>query len=94
MLVTTSDGLVGYRRKGGVAGNELVPDLAVALPAPTNDGVTYTFHIRSGIRYSNGALLRASDFRRGLQRAFKLPGMAIDLGSITEREVPCASGEL
>ena len=83
LLVTTSDGLVGYRREGGVAGNELVPDLAVALPAPTNDGVTYTFHIRSGIRYSNGALLRASDFRRGLQRAFKLPGMAIDLGSIT-----------
>ena len=74
VLVMTSDGLVGYRREGGVAGNELVPDLAVALPAPTDKGLTYTFHIRSGIRYSNGVPLRASDFRRGLQRAFKVGG--------------------
>jgi peptide/nickel transport system substrate-binding protein len=70
VLAITSDGLVGYRRERGVAGSELVPDLAVALPAPTDNGLTYTFHIRSGIRYSNGMSLRASDFRRGLQRAF------------------------
>ena len=72
VLVMTSDGLVGYRREGGVAGNALIPDLAVALPAPTNNGLTYTFQIRSGIRYSNGVLLRASDFRRGLERSFRL----------------------
>jgi YVTN family beta-propeller protein len=75
VLVMTSDGLVGYRRAGGVAGSELVPDLAVALPAPTDNGLTYTFRIRSGIRYSNGALLRASDFRRGLDRAFRVFGV-------------------
>jgi ABC-type transport system substrate-binding protein/class 3 adenylate cyclase len=88
VLVMTSDGLVGYRRSGGVAGNELVPDLAVSLPAPTDNGLTYTFHIRSGIRYSNGVPLRASDFVRGVERAFKLlaspsGGTATDLGSIT-----------
>jgi peptide/nickel transport system substrate-binding protein len=70
----TSDGLVGYGRVGGVAGNELVPDLAVALPAPTDHGLTYTFHIRSGIRYSNGVPLRATDFRRGLERAYEVGG--------------------
>ena len=74
VLVMTSDGLVAYRREGGIAGNELVPDLAVALPAPTDNGLTYTFHIRSGIRYSNGVLLRASDFRHGLERAFTVFG--------------------
>jgi peptide/nickel transport system substrate-binding protein len=74
VLVMTSDGLVAYRHAGGVAGNELVPDLAVSLPAPTDGGLTYTFHIRSGIRYSNGIPLRASDFLRGLQRAFKVGG--------------------
>jgi YVTN family beta-propeller protein len=79
VLVMTSDGLVGYRREGGVAGNELVPDLAVALPAPTDNGLTYTFHLRSGIRYSNGVSLRASDFRRGLERSIRLFGTAIDL---------------
>jgi YVTN family beta-propeller protein len=83
VLVMTSDGLVGYRREGGVAGNELVPDLAVALPAPTDDGLTYTFQIRSGIRYSNGVLLRASDFRRGLERAFRVGGGPVaDLGLV------------
>ena len=70
----TSDGLVGYRRTGGVAGDELVPDLAVALPEPTDKGLTYTFHLRSGIRYSTGVPLRASDFRRGLERAYKVGG--------------------
>ena len=72
VLTMTSDGLVGWRRVGGVAGDELVPDLAAGLPAPTDDGLTYTFQIRPGIRYSNGVPLRASDFRRGLQRAFRL----------------------
>jgi YVTN family beta-propeller protein len=72
VLAMTSDGLVGYRRQGGVAGNGLVPDLAVALPAPTDNGLTYTFRIRSGIRYSNGVPLRASDFPRGLERSFEL----------------------
>ena len=83
VLVSTSDGLAGYRREGGVVGNQLVPDLAVTLPAPTDNGLIYTFHIRSGIRYSNGVLLRASDFRRGLERAFKVGGgPAGDLGLI------------
>jgi peptide/nickel transport system substrate-binding protein len=68
----TSDGLVGYRRTEGVAGAALVPDLAVALPVPTDQGRTYRFQIRSGIHYSNGAIVRPSDFRRGLERAFKL----------------------
>jgi YVTN family beta-propeller protein len=77
VLTMTSDGLVGWRRVGGVAGNELVPDLAVSLPAPTDNGLTYTFHIRPGIRYSNGVPVRASDFRRGLQRAFRLNDYAL-----------------
>jgi peptide/nickel transport system substrate-binding protein len=83
----TSDGLVGFRREGGIAGNQLVPDLALALPKPTDNGLTYTFHIRSGIRYSNGARLRASDFRRGLERAFKVGnGPAPDLALIAGAE--------
>ena len=73
-MVTTSDGLVGYRRTGGIAGSALVPDLAVGLPAPTDNGLTYTFRIRSGIRYSDGVVVRASDFRRGLERAFRVGG--------------------
>jgi YVTN family beta-propeller protein len=62
------DGLTAFRRSGGAAGLTLVPDLAMTLPRPTGGGTTYTFTLRRGIRYSNGNLVRASDFRRGVQR--------------------------
>ena len=44
--------LVGYNHVAGAAGNTLIPDLATSLPAPTNGGKTYTFHIRSGVKFS------------------------------------------
>ena len=70
MLSLTNDGLVGYRRVAGLAGDELVPDLATALPVPTDGGRTYTFRLRSGVRYSTGALVRPEDFRRAIERVF------------------------
>jgi peptide/nickel transport system substrate-binding protein len=71
MLSLTNDGLVTYRRVDGLAGGELVPDLATRLPPPTNGGRTYTFQLRRGIRYSNGQLVRPQDFRRELERVFR-----------------------
>jgi len=72
MLSVTNDGLVGYRRTGGPVGNTLVPDLAQALPNPADGGRTYTFHLRPGIRYSTGALVRPEDFRHAIERVFRL----------------------
>jgi peptide/nickel transport system substrate-binding protein len=68
----TNDGLVTYRRTGGLAGGSLVPDLATSLPAPTDGGRTYTFQMRSGIRYSNGELVRPEDIRHEIRRIFTL----------------------
>jgi peptide/nickel transport system substrate-binding protein len=68
----TNDGLVTYRRTGGLAGSLLVPDLATSLPTPTNRGLTYTFQLRRGIRYSTGALVRPDDIRHELERVFAL----------------------
>jgi YVTN family beta-propeller protein len=72
VLTITNDGLVGFRKVGGVQGVQLVPDLAVALPTPTDGGKTYTFEVRRGIRYSNGKLVQSDDFRRALERVFEL----------------------
>ena len=72
MLSLTNDGLVTYRRTGGIAGDALVPDLATELPSPTGDGRIYTFHLRSGIRYSDGTRIRPEDFRRAIERLFKV----------------------
>jgi peptide/nickel transport system substrate-binding protein len=49
-----------------------VPDLATTLPVPTDGGRTYVFQLRSGIRYSNGQLVRPDDFRRALERVFMI----------------------
>ena len=73
LAALTNDGLVGFRRVGGSAGTRLVPDLAVSLPTPTDDGRTYRFQLRPGIRYSTGALVRPQDFRRAIVRWLVLP---------------------
>ena len=39
-------GWSGFRRVAGVQGTQLVPDLATSLPAPTDGGRTYVFHLR------------------------------------------------
>jgi peptide/nickel transport system substrate-binding protein len=66
------DGLLAYRPSAGPAGLHLVPDLASALPTVTDRGKTYVFHLRANVRYSDGRLLQARDFRRGLERVFRL----------------------
>ena len=73
----TSDGLVTYNHVPGPAGIHLVPDLAMSLPATTNGGMTYTFRLRPGIRYSDGRAVRAADFRRAIERLFRLGPKAV-----------------
>ena len=64
------DGLVGYARRGGSEGAQIVPNLAVSLPVVTSGQTRFAFLLRPGIRYSDGTLVRASDFRRSFEREF------------------------
>jgi YVTN family beta-propeller protein len=68
----TSDGLTGFRHVGGSAGTRLLADLAETLPQATSGGTSYRFRLRPRLRYSTGAAVKASDFRRALERAFAL----------------------
>jgi ABC-type transport system substrate-binding protein/DNA-binding SARP family transcriptional activator/streptogramin lyase len=68
----TNDGLVTLNHVAGSAGARLVPDLALALPVPTDGGRAYTFHLRPGIRYSTGAGVKPSDVTRSFERLFQL----------------------
>ena len=81
ILHMTNDGLVGFRQVAGVQGNQLVPDLATSIPAPTDGGKTYTFTLRPGIRYSTGAAVKASDVAYTLTREFKIPGPGVSFYS-------------
>lgn len=82
------DGLIAYRRVGGPAGAALVADLAQRVPRPSADGRTYVFQLRRGIRFSNGALVRARDVRASLIRAFAV--RHVDLFPLYSRIVGAA----
>jgi peptide/nickel transport system substrate-binding protein len=74
LLIDTHDGLVQFKRVSGAAGTKLVPDLATSIPQPTNGGKTYVFHIRKGIKFSNGQVMKPSDFVTTFERQFTVPG--------------------
>ena len=68
----TNDGLVAFKHVGGSDGSTLVPDLATSLPQPTDKGKAYTFQLRPALRYSTGRPVHAEDFRRAIERVFRL----------------------
>jgi peptide/nickel transport system substrate-binding protein len=43
--------LVGYKHAPGAEGNQLIGDLATAVPTPTDNGLTYTYKLRSGVKF-------------------------------------------
>jgi peptide/nickel transport system substrate-binding protein len=66
------DGLIGFQKAAGAEGFVKVPNIAEAFPEPTNDGKTYVFKIRKGIKFSNGQELGVKDVVASLQRIFKV----------------------
>jgi len=82
LTLLTNDGLLGYARVGGPDGETLVPDLAEAIPTPSDGGRTYRFQLRPGIRFSTGDLVRAQDVVRSIERARVAPSGSWGLASI------------
>jgi ABC-type transport system substrate-binding protein len=80
------DGLMDY--KPGTT--ELVPDLAERYEI-AQDGRTYTFHLRDGVKFHNGRALTAEDVKYSIERvrdpATQSPGAGF-FGSIETIEVP------
>ena len=93
LVVLTNDGLTGFRKVGGRAGLQLVPDLAVSLPAATDGGRSYTFQLRPDIHYSTGALVRPEDFRWAFERSLRLVGSWWELNVIGARSCAAAPDE-
>src|ERR1700752_2341850 len=58
------DGLMAY--KPGTT--ELEPDLAESYSV-SDDGQTYTFKLRDGIKFHNGRALKAADIKYSIERA-------------------------
>jgi peptide/nickel transport system substrate-binding protein len=62
--------LLGYKHVNGPDGATIVPALAKDLPQISSDGLTYTLTLRPGLKYSNGAPVKASDFKYAIKRDF------------------------
>ena len=97
MVAIVSDGLLGHRRAGGAAGVQIVPDLARSLPQIEDEGRTYRFQLRSGVRYSTGSPVRAQDVRASIERLHRMRAptlVAAPLGLVGEPECGAARCDL
>jgi peptide/nickel transport system substrate-binding protein len=79
VIFTTAMQLVSFPEKTGAAGSQLYPQAATAFPTVSVDGKTYTFHIRSGLKFSDGSPVTAASFQRAWERILS-PKMGSPLG--------------
>ncbi len=68
----TYDGLVTFKKAAGAEGFNVVADLAEEMPKPENDGKTYVFKLRKGIKFSDGRELGVKDVVASFQRIYKV----------------------
>jgi YVTN family beta-propeller protein len=70
LLYATCAMLLNYPDRAGVAGSQLVPEVAQSLPTRSADGRSYTFTIRQGFRFSPPSTERvtAQTFKYSIER--------------------------
>jgi peptide/nickel transport system substrate-binding protein len=68
VLYTTQQLLVNYPNKPGQAGSQLFPEAAKAFPQISKNGKLVTFHLRKGLKFSDGSKLDARAFQRAWER--------------------------
>jgi peptide/nickel transport system substrate-binding protein len=91
--------LLTYRHVDGPAGYKLVPGLAQSLPTVSRNGKVYKFKLRKGVKYSNGSLLKASDFEWAIKRGFLAQGQGVGFytdiaGAEAYSKNPTAGGDI
>jgi peptide/nickel transport system substrate-binding protein len=71
----TNDGLLTYvRTDDPTKSATIVPDIATAMPTVSKDGLTYTFHLRTDVRFSPpvNRVVEPSDFKFTIERLFRI----------------------
>jgi peptide/nickel transport system substrate-binding protein len=61
--------LLTYKPAPGKAGLQLVPDLATGLGQMSDNGLTWTYHIRSGLKFENGEPITTKDVKYAIERS-------------------------
>lgn len=68
------DGLTAFKKVPGPDGNTIVGDLAENVPKPEDNGRTFVFKLRRGIKFANGRDVTVADVVASFQRIFKISG--------------------
>ncbi|MCG6498292.1 ABC transporter substrate-binding protein [Kitasatospora sp. A2-31] len=61
--------LTTYQPAPGQDGLKVVPDLATGLGTASDDGKTWTYHIRPGLKYSDGTPITTKDVKYAVERS-------------------------
>jgi peptide/nickel transport system substrate-binding protein len=61
--------LLTYAPQPGKAGLKLVPDLATGLGQVSDNGLTWTYHIRSGLKFEDGSPITTKDVKYAVERS-------------------------
>jgi peptide/nickel transport system substrate-binding protein len=64
-----SRSLVMFKPQPGKAGNELTPDLAQSLGTPSDGGKTWTYKLRSGLKFEDGTPITSKDVKYAVLRS-------------------------
>jgi peptide/nickel transport system substrate-binding protein len=62
--------LVTYKSVPGTAGTQLVPGLATGLGTVSDNGLVWTYHIKQGLKFSNGEAITAADVKYAVERTY------------------------
>jgi hypothetical protein len=62
--------LVTYRACPGSCGLQLVPGLATGLGQVSADGLTWTYHLKRGVRFEDGTSVTAQDVKYAVERGY------------------------
>jgi peptide/nickel transport system substrate-binding protein len=68
LLYNTQLLLVNFPNKPGKPGLVLQPEAAASFPTISKNGKVYVFHIRKGLRFSDGSPVTAAAFQRAFER--------------------------
>ncbi|MEH0418305.1 ABC transporter substrate-binding protein [Streptomyces sp. B21-083] len=61
--------LMTFKPAAGEKGNELVPDLAASAGVPSDGGKTWTYKLRSGLKYQDGTAITSKDVKYAVERS-------------------------
>jgi peptide/nickel transport system substrate-binding protein len=62
--------LMTYKSCPGACGLQVTPDLATAPGVVSDNGLTWTYHIKPNVHFSNGQLVTSADVKYAVERTF------------------------